>query len=456
MALVEGRAAGGVDEVLVVGGGIVGLAVALRLQAEGLGVTIIDDPANQGRYDDGSEFGAASFGNAGHIATEQVRPLTRPDLLRTLPGRSFLRGGPLDLGWRYPGSWLPWSLQALAASFRFQAGEDALTALLADARPAWERLANSLGQPELLAGDSHLILWHDAKAAQQGRAAWLSHAIGRTTVEDAPAALLAEAAQHLAAPPCAGLRFRGTGQVSDPILVMKSLKTRFLRQGGQWVLECVKHLAGATGTTGVTLQSGATRTAKRLVLAAGARSAGLARQLGVYLPVIAERGYHVSWTHGAGYALPPSVFEERAMIVSRFGDRLQASSFVEFTRIDAPPDVRKWKRLEHHVQALGLPRTSDFKRWIGARPTLPDYLPAIGISPACPCVYFACGHQHLGLTLAPKTAEILADLMLGRRPEVALTPFRPDRFPLGRFVTRARRAWVPAPAPRRGSASRNL
>ena len=70
--------------------------------------------------------------------------------------------------------------------------------------------------------------------------------------------------------------------------------------------------------------------------------------------------------------------------------------------------------------------------WMGARPTLPDYLPAIGASRRADNLYYAFGHQHLGLTLAAVTGELVAALMGGATPAVDLTPFDLDRFARGR------------------------
>src|SRR3546814_961170 len=83
------------------------------------------------------------------------------------------------------------------------------------------------------------------------------------------------------------------------------------------------------------------------------------------------------------------------MIVTRFADTVQAASFVEFHSPGAPPDPRKWDRLERHVRELGLPFNPPFTRWMGARPTLPDYLPAIGRSRRVGNLVYAFGHQHL-------------------------------------------------------------
>ncbi|MFZ2237879.1 MAG: FAD-dependent oxidoreductase, partial [Dokdonella sp.] len=67
-------------------------------------------------------------------------------------------------------------------------------------------------------------------------------------------------------------------------------------------------------------------------------------------------------------------------------------------------------------------------RWFGARPTLPDYLPAIGRCRAVDNVLYAFGHQHLGLTLAAITGELIAQLAAGEATDVALAPFDLARF----------------------------
>jgi D-amino-acid dehydrogenase len=122
------------------------------------------------------------------------------------------------------------------------------------------------------------------------------------------------------------------------------------------------------------------------------------------------------------------VFEDRAMIVSRFESGLRAASFVEFARANSPADARKWDRLRRHCAELRLPFVSRPREWMGARPTLPDYLPAIGRSPVAGNLWYAFGHQHLGLTLAAITGDLVASLTCGDRPEIDLEPFSLERF----------------------------
>jgi D-amino-acid dehydrogenase len=65
---------------------------------------------------------------------------------------------------------------------------------------------------------------------------------------------------------------------------------------------------------------------------------------------------------------------------------------------------------------------------MGPRPSLPDSKPVIGRSPRFPNVFFAFGHDHIGLSLAGITGKLIGELAAGRPPSVDLTPFRPDRF----------------------------
>jgi D-amino-acid dehydrogenase len=142
-----------------------------------------------------------------------------------------------------------------------------------------------------------------------------------------------------------------------------------------------------------------------------------------------ERGYHIrAAAEDWPVDLPPIVFEDRSMIVTRYADSVQAASFVELARPNAPPDPRKWERLERHVAELGLPMRPPFTRWMGARPTLPDYLPAIGRSRRATNLLYAFGHQHLGLTLAPITAELVVALAEDSPTNIDHTPFDLDRF----------------------------
>ncbi len=392
---------------------MVGSACALRLAGAGLAVALVDDaPAQR----------PASWGNAGHIAVEQVEPIASFATLRSAPRRHFARGGALDLPLAAIGAWLPFGLRLTAAATRFDAGKTALTRLMAGALPAWRRLAGDLGDAELIREDGHFILWETEATAAAGRAAWAATDTGTATIRDATSTEIAALRAQMTAPFAGAVRCEGSAQIADPTRLADALAATLARSG------VARHIGQAVlvrrGDRVSVKVAGDTLDADVVLVAAGIGSAALLAGIGVRVPLIAERGYHIE-APTSGAPLPPRVFEDRSMIVTRFGDRLRAASFVEFSRADLPPDPRKWARLHAHVAELGLAFDGEAAPWYGSRPTLPDYLPAIGRVPGTANLAAAFGHNHLGLTLSAVTAEIIAALLVGAQAsDPAFAPLR--------------------------------
>lgn len=405
--------------ILVIGGGLVGAASALRLQNAGIQTTLID-PGDMRR--------GASYGNAGHLGPEQVLPWSTWDNVRGAVGRAFGLGGALDFRWRDVGQWLPWSLRFLAACApqRVVAGHAALTAILGDAVPAWHRIADLVGDPGMVRAHGHVVVWMDAHNAAPGLEGWSRAPVGGVRLREMSAEGLARYGGVLREAPAAGLFFDGAGQVRDPQLARDAMLTAFAVKGGEIVVDSVARVAGDAR---VTLASGGVREADAVLIAAGVWSRGLMAQLGVSAPLIAESGYSVqSAGHDWPEDLPTTIFDERSMVISRFTSGLRATSFLEFGLPDAPGDARKWQRLERNLRDLGVRFSPSPDRWVGPRPTLPDYVPAIGRLARAPRVLYAFGHAHLGLTMCAITSELVAALATDAPPAFDLAPFRIERF----------------------------
>lgn len=402
----------------IVGGGVVGLCAGLELLEAGHDVALVDEDA---------EGQAASWGNAGHIAVEQVEPLASIDTVRSLPRRLFMRGGPLAFPPGAAAQWLPFGLRLLAAArpARFHAGCDAMRPLMANALAAWKARVERIGAPELLREHGHFVLWHGDAAARTGRASWEAAETGNAQVHPATPDEIARLSTLCRDPIAGAVRFSGTAQISDLRDLRKALRQAFVDAGGT-LTEAKAEIVLTDGRARI-----AGLDTDRVLVCAGVRSRAIMAGLGHAVPMIAERGYHIRAQAGESdwpTDLPPVVFEERGMIVTRYCDMLQAASFVELGHPDAPADPRKWERLERHVRELGLPVSGPFTRWMGCRPTLPDYLPAIGRSTKAGNLFYAFGHQHLGLTLAPVTAQLVASMIGGTAPAVPLAPFDLARF----------------------------
>ena len=409
-------------DALVIGGGLVGLSCALQLQLSGMRTTVVD-PATTRR--------SASWGNAGHLAIEQVEPLASQKTLRSFPQRLFSRGGALSLPPRDFATWLPFALRFIRSSApgRFAAGAEALRPLLAAAIPAWRQLAKTAGAQHLIAEAGHFVVWETPAAATAGRAAWRAVDIGTASWRDATVEEIAVLSAQVSRPLAGAIRFQGTGQIIDLGELADCLSKHLMHAGGSQRAARVQRLIADGSNSAALLDGGEVLSADVVVIAAGVASGTLLRSLGYHVPIIAERGYHiqsatVDWPAG----LPPVVFEQRSMIVTPFRSGLRAASFVEFARAQSPADPRKWARLRSHVAELGLPFREPCSEWFGARPTLPDYLPALGRSRRAANLLYAFGHQHLGLTLAAITGELIAALARRESTTIDVTPFDLERF----------------------------
>ena len=403
---------------LVIGGGVVGLNIALQLQAQGYQVTLCDNGSKE----------SASYGNAGHIATEQVEPLASMATVRSAWRRWFMRGGALSLPPQGIGAWLPFSLRLLGAAQpkRFAHGKAALGGLISEAMPAWQRRVADVVAPDLLCEDGHFVVWETSESAAKGLRSWSAADTGTASLRSVTDEEMAQLSALTQKKIYGAIRFIGTAQIADTRRMLEILRERFIERGGRYLLERIEKMIIRKGDAWAVLTGGEQLTADTVVIAAGIGSKPLLESVGEAVPMIAERGYHVQTPdHGWPKGFPPVVFEDRSMIVTGFESGLRAASFVEFNRPDAAPDPRKWARLRKHVSDLGLPFKGEGAEWIGTRPTLPDYLPAIGHSARADNLYYAFGHQHMGLTLGAVTGEIVADMIKSGRA--------PDAFDLSRF-----------------------
>ncbi len=231
------------------------------------------------------------------------------------------------------------------------------------------------------------------------------------------------------APVAGAVHIAGSGQIADLDALGDALRAGFDAAGGSRIAAKIERLAVENGRAVAIAADGTRHAADAMVIAGGAASTALMASIGQRVPMIAERGYHIQsaatdWPVG----MPPVVFEDRSMIVTRFRSGLRAASFVEFGRGASPADPRKWARLRSHVAALGLSFALPGAEWMGARPTLPDYLPAIGRSDRAANLFYAFGHQHLGLTLAATTGDAVAALVAGRCAALRPLPLRPQTF----------------------------
>jgi len=406
---------------LVVGAGVVGMACARALQRAGQDVVVLD----------AAEPGSGcSSGNAGVIATDHLLPLARPATLARLPRMLLDPDSPLYLRpGRLPGlaSWFARFLWACRPA-QVHRGTIATAALTGRALAAWEVELASAGASALLRRSGMYEVCEDATGfagAVRGRA--LAESFGvPVEVLSGPELCSREPALR---PGLAGaLYYPEVAHVVDPLRVVQVLTLAFAAGGGRLLRGRATAVRTVAEGVAVATEAG-TLTAGHVVIAAGIGSRDLCRSLGFDPPLVAEMGYHVALSGAEVRLGAPVASSAGGFIVTPMADQLRIAGTVEFARRAEPPDWRRAAVLERRAARLFRdPLQPADGRWRGCRPTLPDFLPAIGPVPGRPGVLAAFGHQHIGLTTAALTGAIVRDLVLGAPPGFDLSPYAPGRF----------------------------
>lgn len=411
------------NTVAVIGAGVVGLCTALEAQRHGYQVTLFDrDTPGKG----------ASFGNAGYLATELVAPLATPKAVAGALPMLLDPKGPLSLPWRYLHRSLPWLARFVSAARPAQVarGQQALSQLNQLAIAAWQQCLADIGASDMLVPSGYLLVWESETRLDEARhhADWLREQGIETELVQGER--LAQLEPELAPALSHALYFDQACQVSDPWHLCQRLSAVFQARGGHFIQQPVERLE--PGDNSVTVHSkGETFCFDQAVVCAGAWSGQLLAELGIKVPLEAERGYHLTYAADAVQLNHTIGSAERRMVMSALGSGIRVVGMTEFGGLTLAPLARGFKALQHHAQglfpALAGPDVTA-SQWMGHRPTLPDSLPVIDRHPQYPGLFFTFGHQHLGLTQAAISAELVVSLMRQQTPKMETGAFRADRF----------------------------
>jgi D-hydroxyproline dehydrogenase len=406
-------------EIAIIGAGVIGLAIAERLLAEGREVVLVDPgPPGMG----------ASYGNAGTIADYAVNPVGTPEVLRNLPSLLFSRTSPLAIRHAALPTLAPWLLRFARQSLPGAARQNAaaIAALLVGAGPLWEDLALRVAGAGILQRRGCLYAYETSAAFRAAGADMTARRALGVTVEMLDPAALAQLEPGLPTMAGGAAFFPDATFLSDPARMVRLLADLVLTKADLLTARAERLTRRLDGVMidgpGLRLH------ARRVILAAGAHSRALAVQAGDRIPLDTERGYHVEWDMAVPRLTRPVCPTTRGFYLCPMEGRLRVAGTVELGGLGLPPSPHRISRLVQGARAIFPDLGPPDRDWMGFRPSLPDSLPVIGPSSGGNDVIHAFGHGHLGVTLAPITAQVVADLVAARMPTLDINPYRAGRF----------------------------
>lgn len=410
--------------VVVIGGGVIGAACAYYLRLQGWQVTILE----------AHRFGAGcSHANCGFICPSHVLPLASPGILREGLVSLLQPTGPLRIAPRFDPnlwSWLWQFARRCHRSLMIHAGR-AIQPLLQSSRKLFDELltteslsADWQARGMLFVFSTPRGMDHYARTDALLRKEFALAAKPLTPIE-------LQTLEPALRPDLAGAWYYNTDAHLKPDLLMRELAARLLVRGVRIVenspvigFQTEKHRVTAVITPVANLSADA------FVLAAGSWSSRFSKYLGVHLPIQPGKGYSITLSRSALCPRIPLIFEEHRVAVTPFANSYRIGSTMEFAGYD---DSLNRRRLEYLTTAAAHylrepPNHPVLEEWFGWRPMTPDGIPVIDRSLLYANLYVAAGHNMLGLSMAPATGKLIAEIMTGLVPHLEPTPYRLSRF----------------------------
>lgn len=408
--------------VTVIGAGIVGITSTLWLQRAGFKVTLIDS---------GGVGEGASFGNAGNISPGAVVPYLIPGIWRDAPGWLLNPEGPLAVRPGYFLKALPWLSRAVksATEEAALATSRAMHALHGGTFEAYDTLTRGTQAEGLIELSGQLYVSEKPDSAQGSALSQRMREMAGVKSTTLDWMEIRELEPSLAPIFKSGLLLPNNGRCKNPHQLTTGLARAAERDGATIMRGKVTGFEHQGRTVQGVVIDGKLLQVERVVIAAGAGSRALTAALGTPIPVEAERGYHIS-IEDSGVALRmPVTNTDGKFACSPMNCGLRLAGTVEFGGIDSEPNWGRAELLKTQAQRMfpGV-RLNKVTRWAGNRPSLPDGLPVLGTAPKYDNAYFAFGNSHFGMSAGPVMGKVIAEVVAGRTPSIAIAPFAATRF----------------------------
>lgn len=412
--------------VLICGAGAVGLCSALFLRERGYQVTVIERDSAGG---DG-----CSFGNAGMIVPSHFTPLAAPGAIGL--GLRWLLdpGSPFYIRPRFDPALVSWILHFARAANREHVDRAApiLRDMLLASRELYEQLADRCDNAFGLVKRGMLMLCRTRAGLEEE-----TRVARRARELDLPAEIVSSARAAEIDP---GIAMEITGAVFypvdchlDPRLLMRKLTELAIAVGVtiHWSTRLDAWRTAGTHVAAAATSQGEIE-ADEFVVAAGVWSADAVRALGCRLLLQGGKGYSFTLPNPPQLPRLCSILSEAHVAVTPMGSSLRIGGTMELAGLDRSVSVRRTQAIAaaaaQYFPALRAQDIAQVRPWAGLRPCSPDGLPYIGRFARYSNLCVAAGHAMLGISLAPITGQLVAQVLAGERPRIALEALSPQRY----------------------------
>ncbi|MDG2194895.1 MAG: FAD-dependent oxidoreductase [Polaribacter sp.] len=409
--------------VVIIGGGIIGLSTAYYLQKEGHQVTVIDK----------SDFSSgASYVNAGYITPSHIISLAAPGMITKGIKWMFNSASPFYVKPRLDIDFLKWvwAFKKSANPLKVEKAIPVIKDINLLSRDLYEEIKASNNFNFHYQRKGLLMCYQTDKVGEEE---WK---VGKRAIEEGLEAQNLSAAEVKKLEPNANLNINGavyfncdahmtpTDFMSEMLAYLKSKGVVFFAN------EEVKDIEVSNAVISKVITDKQELPADEVVLAAGSWSPLMTKKLGIKIPVQAGKGYRINVARETHITIPAILCEAKVAVTpmdgfTRFAGTMEVAGInhtINPVRVQAIANAAS-----NFYKDLAITSEEKAAAQCGLRPCSPDGLPYIGKSSKCNNLTIATGHAMMGWSLGPATGKLVAEVISNKKTTLDLDPFHPDR-----------------------------